>query len=246
MKNILWILVFVLGAGANVVHAQVKAVVASVTANRTLYTAGFTDVSINVIGMVSDRFNVQTEVSKVKDFIYSELSKDFPFTLIPESDFLANTSFQEHVASVKNNAFVNATKAVNDRVGVDGYLYTVVKSDVAKALECFSAESVNAVMVIAVDCYLAPKVLIGGNGSALAKIKVTVSLWNKDYKVLMDVSAESSSEQTFGIAAGQIVSNREKIPDALAEASDAVFKNMKESMPKAIKKFEKKLSKYKM
>jgi hypothetical protein len=33
---------------------------------------------------------------------------------------------------------------------------------------------------------------------------------------------------------------------ALVEASDNLFKNMRESLPKAIKKFEKKLAKYQM
>ncbi|MDR0814230.1 MAG: hypothetical protein LBN37_00595, partial [Bacteroidales bacterium] len=147
-------------------HAQVRAVVGSIGSNRTLNMEGIvSDVSLSVMSVASQRFNTIDEVNKIKDFVYNELSKEFPFTLLPESDVLSNEKFQDFVKTENANGLATAAKFSADREVPEGYLTYLMNP--AGAIECFP--DVNAVMEIHVNCTLTTKSSIGNNGSAIAK-----------------------------------------------------------------------------
>ncbi|MDR0874373.1 MAG: hypothetical protein LBN27_13080 [Prevotellaceae bacterium] len=237
-----FVLGFVLCLMAAVSNAQVTAVVSSIGANKNLVMgSGIEDVALTIQSISSDKFNTLDEVSKIKNFILNELSKDFPFTIVPESDALANENYQTYVKETNAKGLLALSKVATEREVPEGYLTYPVNP--AEVLGYFNGA--NAVMSINVSISLEPTVLINKNGSAKAKIYVTIELVNPKSKSLMRISAAGTSEQSFGILAGQIVKNRDNIPSALVEASDDLFKEMREKLPKAIKKFEKKLEKYK-
>ncbi|GHU94933.1 hypothetical protein FACS1894156_3770 [Bacteroidia bacterium] len=243
MKKIILSIAFAVGAFV-VTNAQVTAVVGYIGANRTLnMESGINDVALRVQEFSSDKFNTLNEVNKIKDFIYNELAKEFPFTLLQESDILANEKYQTYVKEANAKGLAVVEKVANDRVVPEGYLVQEYLNP-EEVIACF--DGVNAVMVVRISLSLTPTVLVYGNGSAKAKILVNIKLLNQKSKTLMAVNSYSLSEQSFGIAAGQITSNRDNITVALGEASDNLFKDMRERLPKAIKKFEKKLVKYKM
>ncbi|MDR1667351.1 MAG: hypothetical protein LBS03_06655 [Bacteroidales bacterium] len=235
-------------------HAQVKAVFGAISSNASLYTEGFNDVSIKVVTVTSDQFSLVSKLDKVKDYVYNELSKELPFTLVPESSVLGNEAFQAYAKedNGKVNAINTAVKVVSagsgvTRIGSDGYLLRqgFAKKETATIINFFTEEQANALLQIDMDFYLSPNILVMGNGSAAARVRIFIKLIDKNGKLLMHVWANGKSVQDFGIAGGQIVKNRGNIPIALNEAMDNVFVDMQESLPKAIKKFEKKLVKYK-
>jgi hypothetical protein len=221
-------------------NAQVTAVVSSIGSNKNLVMgSGIDDVALTIQSISSDKFNTLNEVNKIKDFVFNELSKDFPFKIVPESDVLANENYQVFVTEM--NAKFTTENAKNEREVPEGYLnyqrYPI------QVLSYFAGA--NAVMSINVGLSLEPSAMYGTSGSAKAKIYITIELVSPKNKSLMKINAVGTSAQTLGILAGQIVKNRDKIPEALVEASDNLFKEMREKLPKAIKKFEKKLAKYK-
>ncbi|MDR1673665.1 MAG: hypothetical protein LBS09_09450 [Bacteroidales bacterium] len=103
-------------------HAQVKAVIGTVSSNASLYTEGFNDVFIKVITVTSDRFSLVSKLDKVKDYVYNELSKELPFTLVPENSVLGNEAFQAYAKedNEKINAINTAVKAISVGSGIAG------------------------------------------------------------------------------------------------------------------------------
>jgi hypothetical protein len=228
-------------------QAQVKAFIGSVSANGALYTSGFKDVAIEVTSVVSAKFDMNDKLEQVKNYVYTDLANDLPFTIVPEATVLGNEGYQTFVKALNDNVFDQMKTVNKSRIVSEGYLnragYT--KEKIAEAIEYFAADSANTVLFIEIDCAIVAKFLIAGNGSANARVSIHLKLQDKNNKTLMDVSAQGLSEQSFGVAAGQIVNNRDNIPEGLNEAMESALNDMKGNMPKAIKKFEKKLVKYK-
>lgn len=262
MKKMCCIVLFCLCAVS--MQAQIKAVVGAISANGSLYTSGFNDVSIKLISVTSDQFSIVEKLDRIKNYVYNELSKDLPFPLVPESVLLGNEAYQDYVKESNKfldnlNNFAQGAKIVaitNDplsgsgagaRIGSPGYLLdrSLNGKDITAITDFFTEEQPNTALSIDIDCCLAPVFLTMGSGSAVALVKVYMRLTDKNGKLLMHVWTQGKSVQNFGIVGGQIVKNRDNIPIALNEAMDDLFVKMPESLPKAIKKLEKKLVKYK-
>jgi hypothetical protein len=228
-------------------QAQVKAFIGSVSANGMLYTNGFDDVAIKITSVVSDKFDLTDKLEQVKNYVYTDLANDLPFTIVPEATVLGNEGFQSFVKERDSNGLNNIREEDRTRIALEGYLkHFIHKKDImAQAIDYFSADEANALLFIEIDCALTAKFLIAGSGSACARVKIRLQLEDKNNKTLMQVFSQGLSEQSFGIAAGQIVNNRDNIPVGLNEAMESALNDMKGNMPKAIKKFEKKLVKYK-
>jgi hypothetical protein len=247
--------VFAVAAFA-VADAQVKAFVGHIGISKELtFDKDINDIGLSIQALQGDKFNTLDELNKIKDFIYNELSKEFPFTLLPENDVLWNEKYQDFV--VKSNAQPVYDGKLSEEIPwlvPEGYLIWEVArfptwplrhARPADIIPLF--EGVNAVMNINISIRLEPDgMLIAGNGRAKARIYIHIELINRKYRKLMDIEEHGTSEQSFGIVLGQIVKNRENIQLGFVEASDDLFKQMRKSLPKKIKKFEKKLRKIKM
>jgi hypothetical protein len=223
--------------------AQVKSVLARVSSNDELYTAGFTDISMKMVNLTSDKFSIKGELEKIKSYFYLELLKELPFEVIPEKAVLENQAFQNYV--VENNSKIIAM--VNSSLAYDGYLkyLPLTKDGKAELLELFAADGVNTLLSLDVTCYIEGKTMVANTGTAVATIKVIITLFDRGNNLLMSLEAKGQSKQTLKVVGGQITSGKDNIPEYLQEASVALFEDMTSKLPKAIKKFEKKLAKFK-
>lgn len=240
MKKIL--LVLTLALSIFYAEAQMnKVAVVGISANNEIKTVGFDDLTLNEIQGVfmSTEFNIDEELARFKDYFFNELSKEFPFEIIDEASIINNENYIAFKDAYQDKLFVKLAK----RTPAKGYasLQGFTKSQLDSLGQMF--ESAKAFMVVRLDYNIGAKTLINGNGKAGGLATVHVELWLPTMKRIMHLNAKGMSKIGFTVLAQQITSNRDKIPQSLKEASDELFVEMKENLPKQIKKMNKKLAK---
>lgn len=240
MKKLL--LVLTLALSVFYVNAQMnKVAVVGITSNNEVSTVGFEDLTINQIQGIfsSTEFNIETEAARFKEYLFSELSKEFPFEFIDEATIINNEKYIAFKDAYQDKLFVKLSK----RTPAEGYasISGFTRTQLDSLSQMF--ESANAFMVIKLDYNLGAKTLINGNGKAGGMATVHIELWLPNMKRIMVLNAKGMSNVGFTVIAQQITSNRDKISQSLKEASDQLFVDMKENLPKQIKKMNKKLAK---
>jgi hypothetical protein len=239
-----FLLVLTLALSAFYASAQVnKVAVVAISANDGLRTEGFEDVAINTMSdlFMGQDFNITEELEAFKNYLNTDLAKEFPFELMDEATVINNEKF----ISFKDEYAESAAGKLSKRLPYDGYsqYLGLYKKLTSKLSEIFP--EADAFMVVEINYTLAPKTMIGGNGAAGGKAKAGISLYHKTGKRIMYLGASGMSESSIKVVAGQIVSDRSEIPGTLKEGSKELYIDMKENLPKKIKKMEKKLSKIK-
>jgi hypothetical protein len=227
-----------------VANSQVnKVAVVAISANDGLRTEGFEDVAINTMSdlYMGQDFNITEELDAFKNYLYNDLAKEFPFSFLDEESVINNEKF----IAFKNDYAESATGKISKRLPYEGYShYLGLYKKLTKQLSEIFPEA-DAFMVVDLNYSVSPKTMIGGNGAAGGKAKATISLYHKSGKRIMNISAMGMSEASIKVVAEQIVSDRSEIPGALKEGSEELYVDMKENLPKKIKKMEKKLAKIK-
>ena len=237
-------LLFVLSLALSVFYAnsQVNNVaVIAITANDGLRTEGFEDVAINTMSdlYMGQDFNITEELEAFKTYLYGDLAKEFPFEFIDEATIINNEDF----VAFKNTYAESAAGKISKRLPYEGYSeYCGLYKKLTTQLSEIFPET-DAFMVVEINFSVAPKTMIGDNGAAGGKAKATISLYHKSGKRIMNLGAMGMSESSVKVVAGQIVSDRSEIPGMLKEGSKELYVDMKENLPKKIKKMEKKLLK---
>ncbi|MCD4832426.1 MAG: hypothetical protein K8R31_01420 [Bacteroidales bacterium] len=237
-------LLFVLSLALSVFYAnsQVNNVaVIAISANEGLRTEGFEDVAINTMSdlYMGQDFNITEELETFKTYLYTDLAKEFPFELMDEATVINNEKF----VAFKDSYAESAGGKISKRLPYEGYSHYLglYKKLTGQLSEIFP--EADAFMVVEINFTLAPKTMVGESGAAGGKAKANISLYHKSGKRIMYVGAMGISESSIKVVAGQIVSDRSEIPGTLKEGSEKLYIDMKESLPKKIKKMEKKLLK---
>lgn len=225
-----------------IANSQVnKVAVIAISANDGLRTEGFEDIAINTMSdlYMGQDFNITEELEAFKNYLYTDLSKEFPFELIDEATVINNEKF----IAFKDAYAESASGKISKRLPYEGYSHYLglFKKPTTELSEIFP--DADAFMVVEINFTVAPKTMIGGNGAAGGKAKADISLYHKSGKRIMLVGASGISESSIKVVAEQIVSNRSEIPGTLKEASEKLYVDMKENLPGKIKKMEKKLAK---
>jgi len=240
MKKLL--LVLTLALSVFYVNAQMNKVAAiAISANKGVTSEGFDDLSLNTMSelFMGQSFNISDELTRFKTYLFNDLAKEFPFEIIEESSIIGNEKF----ISFKNEYQETNIAKLTKRIPLEGYTSILgITKDQREQLSQI-IETANAFMIVKLDYTIAAKTMIGGNGKAVGKAHAQIELFLPTGKRIMNLEASGMSDQGFGVVAGQITSNRDLIPQALKEASDQLFVEMKENLPKQIKKMNKKLAK---
>ncbi|NOQ25030.1 MAG: hypothetical protein GQ564_06665 [Bacteroidales bacterium] len=242
MRKIL--LVLTIALSVFYANAQVnKVAVVAISANDGLRTEGFEDIAINTMSdlYMGQDFNITEELEAFKNYLNTDLAKEFPFELMDEATIINNENF----ISFKDEYAESAGAKLSKRLSYEGYsqYLGLYKKLTSKLSEIFP--EADAFMVIELNYTLAPKAMVAGNGAAGGKAKAKISLYHKTGKRIMALSASGISESSIKVVAGQIVSDRSEIPGTLKEGSEKLYVDMKENLPKKIEKMKKKLSKIK-
>ena len=235
-------LVLLLALVVFLANSQVnKVAVIAISVNDGLRTEGFEDVAINTMSdlYMGQDFNITEELEAFKIYLYAELAKEFPFEFIDEATIINNEKF----VAFKDSYAETAAAKLSKRITYEGYsnYLGLYKKLTGQLSEIFP--EADAFMVVELNFTVAAKTMIGGNGAAGGKAKATISLYHKSGKRIMYVGAMGISDSSIKVVAGQIVSDRSEIPGTLKEGSEKLYVDMKENLPKKIKKMEKKLSK---
>lgn len=225
-----------------IANSQVnKVAVVAISANDGLRTEGFEDIAINTMSdlFMGQDFNITEELEAFKNYLYTDLAKEFPFEFIDEATVINNEKF----ISFKDAYAESGAGKLSKRLPYEGYShYLGLYKKLTGELSEFFPEA-DAFMVVELAYTIAPKTMIGGNGAAGGKAKAIISLYHKTGKRLMVVDAQGISESSIKVVAGQIVSDRSEIPGTLKEGSEKLYVDMKENLPKKIEKMKKKLTK---
>lgn len=240
MRKIL--LVLTLALSVFYANSQVnKVAVVAISANDGLRTEGFEDIAINTMSdlYMGQDFNITEELEAFKNYLNTDLAKEFPFELMDEATIINNETF----ISFKNTYAESGAGKLSKRLPYDGYSqYLGLYKKLTTQLSEIFPEA-DAFMVVELNFSIAPKAMVGGNGAAGGKAKATISLYHKTGKRIMYLGASGISESSIKVVAGQIVSDRSEIPGTLKEGSEKLYVDMKENLPKKIEKMKKKLSK---
>lgn len=218
-----------------------KVAVVGISANNEINTVGFNDLTLNEIQglFTGTEFNIDEELARFKDYLLNDLAKEFPFEIIDESTIINNEGY----IALKDKYQKGLIARITKRTPAEGYapLQGFKKSQLDSLSEMF--ESANAFMIVRLEYNIGAKTMINGNGKAGGQASVDIELWLPSMKRIMRLGAKGMSDVGFTVIAQQITSNRDKIPQALKEASDELFVEMKANLPKRIKKMNKKLAK---
>jgi len=235
-------LVLTLALSVFYANSQVNnVVVVAISANDGLRTEGFEDVAINTMSdlYMGQDFNITEELDQFKTYLFSELAKEFPFTLVDEATVINNEKF----IAFKEAYAESAGGKISKRLPSEGYShYTGLYKKLTEQLSEIFPEA-DAFMVVDLHYSVAAKTMIGGNGAAGGRAQATIALYHKTGKRIMNVSAMGMSESSIKVVMEQITSDRSEIPGMLKEGSTELYVDMKENLPKKIEKMKKKLEK---
>ena len=183
-------------------------------------------------------------MNKFHDYIYKDLANEFPFQLMEESKVINNEKFIAFRDEF-SKGFVAKVGKLHKLIAYEGYTGypALTKKRVFQLSEMFP--EADAFMVVDVRFTIGAKTMINGSGAAGGKAAAKIWMYHKSGKRVMALGAQGMSKKTVKVVAEQIVSDRKEIPEALTEGSEDLYVEMKEKLPKKIKKMKKKLAKIK-
>ncbi len=242
MKKI--IMVLTLALSVFYANSQVNnVVVVAISANDGLRTEGFEDIAINTMSdlYMGQDFNITEELDQFKTYLFGDLAKEFPFTLVDEATVINNEKF----IAWKDAFAESAAGKISKSLPCEGYSeYSGLYKKLTVQLSEIFPEA-DAFMVVDLHYSISAKTMIGGNGAAGGRAQAKISLYHKTGKRIMYVGATGMSESSIKVVMQQITSDRSEIPGMLKEGSDELYVDMKENLPKKIEKMKKKLAKIK-
>jgi len=194
----------------------------------------------------NEKFNTQKITGDLRDLIFNDLSKEFPFEFIPQDSIINNTDYQ---ALIKDpSAFMEAATFGNASAEepLNGYmLFNYISNKMEKKLfEIFP--QADAIMIVDLEFFLEASTLLLNTtiGPANAASYANFKLIDKSGKKIMTLRGNGVNEDDkVKVAANQIVKNKEFIPDYMLKAIEILFADIKANIPKQVQKMYKKLDK---
>jgi hypothetical protein len=184
-----------------------------------------------------DNFNLKPTLDKFHKTFFENFSKEFPFDFIDENTVLNNEEYKNYVRRDTSYTFLN------NSLSMEGYnLYDVgvmYKQDLDKMASIFP--DVDGFMFIFMSFKIAPKVSVGGMGTAGVQANITMKLWNKEGKKVFNIYESAMSKKTVALIGGVPVMKTVEILPACETAADILLEDLLERMPKIVKKVGAKL-----
>jgi hypothetical protein len=176
-------------------------------------------------------------LDKFHKTFFENFSKEFPFDFIDENTVLNNEEYKNYVRRDTSYTFLN------NSLSMEGYnLYDVgvmYKQDLDKMASIFP--DVDGFMFIFMSFKIAPKVSVGGMGTAGVQANITMKLWNKEGKKVFNIYESAMSKKTVALIGGVPVMKTVEILPACESAADILLEDLLERMPKIVKKVGAKL-----
>jgi len=214
--------------------------------NKVIQMEGAPSVVLDKIAALSEnpKFQLDSILVQFKKKFETEYALNFPFTLLPEQEVVNNEGYKEFVSYFNgpNSLMAKLYKPLLP----EGYKFMLRGSggfikeenwDETKMLAIFP--SVDGVIFIQLDYTIRPKIAIGGMGSAGIEATARFFLVNKKGERVFDKTISGMSKKTVGLVAGVPVMDLEKILPLCESATDVLFSELDEKLPKLLKKIDK-------
>lgn len=182
-------------------------------------------------------FNLNGILDKFHTAFFEEFSKKFPFEVVGEESILANQQYKDYTTRDTNSIFL-----YNTLVKAGYNLYTVsglYKKDLEQMITIFP--EIDGFMFIELSFSLAPKIAVGGMGSAGISARANIRFWNNEKKKVMNIFEYATSKGSVPLIAGFPVLKVEKILPLCEDATDRLLLDLEKKLPKIVKKAGKKL-----
>ena len=114
------------------------------------------------------------------------------------------------------------------------------KKDLDKMIEIFGNEA-DGFMFVVLQFEFAPKVAIGGMGTAGISAYASIYLWNKEREKVVNIYEHATSKGTVAMVSGIPVIKTEQILPLCQDAATRLLADLKTKLPKIIKKANEKL-----
>jgi hypothetical protein len=184
-----------------------------------------------------DNFNLKPTLEKFHKTFFEDFSKEFPFDFVDENTILNNEDYKNFVRRDTSYNFLT------NSLSIQGYnLYDVAAlytRDLDKLITIFP--DVDGFMFVYMSFKIAPKVSVGGMGTAGVQANITMKLWNRDGKKVFNIYESAMSKKTVALIGGVPVMKTVEILPACESAADILLEDLLERMPKIVKKVGAKL-----
>jgi hypothetical protein len=207
-----------------------------ITADESL--AGGAALTTAIAKLANDpNFDLKSTLTKFHKAFFEEFAQDFPFTILPENEVIENPDYKNFVRRDTSEGFLKNNQSVP---GYNLYDVSIVyKRDLEKLIEIFP--DVDGFMFIYTYYEVAPKIAVGGNGTAGISAHIAIKLYNKDSKKVFAIFEGEFGKKTVPLVAGVPVLKLEKIVPACEDASEKLLAALRKKLPKIAKKSGKKL-----
>jgi len=195
--------------------------------------------TIAAIGELAENpnFNLESVVTNFHSTFFNDYAKSFPFDIVPESEVLSNEQYKSYRSSDTTGSRLFRPLMINGyNKLIVGILY---KKDLKKMAEIFD---VDGFLFVNLSYEFAPKLGIGGMGSAGISAYADISLWTKDNNKVFRIYEYATSKKSVGMVAGVPIIKLEKILPMCEDASERLVKDLNKRLPKIVKKVSKKFS----
>lgn len=220
--------------------AQKKVAVVTFYANKYIGTLSLDGgAAIAAVGALSKdpNFNLTSVVNNFHETFFTDFKKGFPFDVIDESEILNNEEYKAYnTTDTTGNRFFSPLMFPGYNRLVVGSLY---KKDLKKMAEIFQ---VDGFMFVNLSYEFVPKFGIGGMGTAGILAYAEISLWTKDNDKVFAIREYAKSKKSVGMVAGVPVIKLEKLLPMCEDASSQLVEDLKERLPKMVKKVAKRFS----
>jgi hypothetical protein len=241
MKKSLFSLVLLVALCLNLFSQQKKVAVVTFGVNKHVSTDRFganAALAGTIAMMAKDsNFNLKPVLVKFGNLFFTEYSKSFPFELMAEDQVIGNNAYKSY------RTFDTSGFYYQNCLLRPGYNLLTVASTYKKDLNQMIAAfpGIDGFMFVDLSFEISPKVVIGGMGSAGVSAFASIKIWNKNGEKVVQVWEYSMSDGTVPVVGNFPIVKPKDILPLCQDAADRLMEDLKDKLPKIIKKCEKKL-----
>lgn len=191
-------------------------------------------------------FNLAPMLENLHATFFDDLSKEFPFELIPESEIISNQGYKDYELQFDEEKGINKA-LLSYYMTYDGYKYlreggkltAKEKRDEINMAEIFN--DADGIMFVTMWFQFKKKLAVGGTGTAGISAYIWMQLFDKEGGKVFRYREFATSKKSVGIVAGVPVMDVSKIMPMCEDAFDRMIDKMNKDIPKLTKKVDKKL-----
>ena len=204
-------------------------------------------------GLIKDtNFNLKPMLEKCYERFTNDFAKDYPFKFLDKETILNNTEFQNFdsrflstndtgsIASALDNADYTVIDGLKRAIGAAEDLVFIrqERRDPCIFLNMFSKSAIDGVMLVKIS-YEFDSRLMGA--AAGIKAEISIALYNKNCDLVFRTGEYATSDGKVFRVAGIPVMKPEKIRPLCEDATEKLFNDLKDKLPKMLKKINAKL-----